>query len=138
MLPSGTIRKMGQYYRNTPEYREEVLRAKKEFFGYEDTSFIDTDQPLFNEWMVYDFKFSDGKGMLEKFYHENPLSIPLYRREIYRSLFENYYGLFQILEVKPFVGLVLKRLSDGKQFEVSEFSATMGTAIDDVFITRVA
>jgi len=33
MLPRGTIRKMGQYYRNTHELKVGVIRAKKEFFN---------------------------------------------------------------------------------------------------------
>jgi len=135
MIQKGTIRKMGQYYRNNSEYAHEILRGLKEFYGKESG---DNDEPLFNEWMMYDFRFSDGKGMLEKFYNENPLEIPLYRREIYSTLTENYYGFFEVLEVRRFQGLSLKRLSDGKTFSVSEMSATMDLDIGDVFITRVA
>ena len=135
MIERGIIRKMGQYYRNNPEYKDEVSRGLREFFGGE---VFDSDQPLFNEWMMYDFKFNDGKGMLEKFYNENPLSIPLYRREIYKTLMENYYGLYEVLEVRKFEGLSIKRLSDGKIFKVSEMSATMDLEKEDVFMTRVA
>lgn len=130
---------MGMYYRNNPEYKEEVLRGLKEFYGKNYVeNFGDNDNPLFNEWMMYDFRFSDGKRMLEKFYNENPLDIPLYRREIYNTLSENYYGLFEVLEVRKFIGLSLKRLSDQKIFDVSEVSATMDLDKDDVFITRIA
>lgn len=135
MIERGTLRKMGQYYRNAPEYREEILRGLREFF---DANVADDDNPLFNEWMMYDFKFSDGKGMLEKFYNDNPLNIPLYRREIYNTLTENYYGLYEVLEVVKFAGLSLKRLSDGKIFEVHEMSATMNLEKEDVIILRVA
>lgn len=135
MIQKGTIRKMGMYYRNAPEYREEILRGLEEFF---EARIIDDDNPLFNEWMMYDFRFSDGKGMLEKFYNENPLNIPLYRREIYNTLTENYYGLYEVQEVRRFVGLTIKRLSDGRIFEVSEMSATVGIEKEDVFISRVA
>ena len=126
---------MGQYFRNDPKYKKEILRGIKEFFG---DSITDNDNPYFNEWMMYDFKFSDKKGMLEKFYNENPLSIPLYRREIYKTLMENYYGFFEVLEVRRFEGLTLKRLEDKKIFDVSEMSATMDLDIGDVFVTRVA
>lgn len=136
MLYPGTIRKVGQYYRNVPEYREEIKRGLREFFDMDNV--VDTDNPLFNEWMMYDFKFSDGKGMLQKFYDENPLSIPDYRREIYKTLMENYYGFFEVLEVRKFSGLSLKRLSDGKTFDVSEMSATMDLENGDIFVCRVA
>lgn len=135
MIPTGTIRKVGQYYRNTPEYKEDVLRGLREFFG---KNVIDNDNPFFNEWMMYDFKFSDGKGMLDKFYNENPLSVPLYRREIYKTLMENYYGFFEVLEVRRLKGLSVKRLEDGKVFDVLEVLATMDLDVGDVFISRVA
>ncbi len=136
MIQKGTIRKMGQYYRNDPRYEEEILRGVIEFYGKKDVG--DADQPLFNEWMMYDFKFSDGKGMLEKFYEENPMEIPLYRREIYKSLMENYYGLFEVLEVKRLQSLLLKRVNDQKIFNVSEISATLDLDVGDIFVTRVA
>ena len=136
MIEKGTIRKMGQYYRSNPQYEKDILRGLREFFGKKNV--VDNDNPLFNEWMMYDFKFSDGRCMLDKFYNENPLGIPLYRREIYNSLRENYYGLFQVLEVRPFAGLVIKRLDDGKIFEVSEMTATIDTEVDDVAVFRVA
>jgi len=136
MIQKGTIRKMGQYYRNDPKYKEEILCGVIEFYGEKNIN--DIDQPLFNEWMMYDFKFSDSKGMLKKFYEENPMGIPLYRREIYRSLMENYYGLFEVLDVKKFQSLLLRRVSDKKIFNVSEISATLDLEIGDIFVTRVA
>ncbi len=135
MIPRGTIRKVGDYYYSNPEYRKEIFRGLKEFFG---ENIPDNDEPLFNEWMTYDFIFSDGKRMLEKFYEENPLSIPLYRREIYKTLLENYYGLFEVTKVVPLKSLSLRRLSDKKEFDVSEVSATMDLEVGDVFVTRVA
>lgn len=143
MIPHGTISKVGQYYMTNSQYNEEIFRALKEFF---DKPNLETDrkihleedeEPLFNEWLFYDFMFSDGKRMMEKFYTENPQSIPEYRRKIYKTLMENYYGLFEVLEVRKFVGLSLKRLVDGKIFEVSEVSATMDLDKGDVFVTRV-
>lgn len=135
MIPKGTIRKVGEYYFNNPKYRDEIFRGLQEFFG---DNIPNNDEPLFNEWMTYNFIFSDGKNMLEKFYEENPLSIPLYRREIYKTLTENYYGLFEVMKVVPFKSLSLRRLSDEKEFDVSEVSATMDLEVGDVFITRVA
>ncbi len=135
MIPKGTIRKVGEYYFGNPNYRNDIFRGLSEFFG---KNIPNNDEPLFNEWMTYNFIFSDGKTMLEKFYNENPLNIPLYRREIYKTLTENYYGLFEVLEVVPFKSLKLRRLSDKKIFDVSEISLTMEIEIGDVFITRVA
>lgn len=136
MVPRGTISKVRGYYITKSEYADEISRACKEFFGEPDSP--ENDNPLFNEWLSYDFRFSDRKSMFEKYYIENPHNLPDYRREIYKTLLENYYGLFEVLEVKRYIGLSLKRLSDGKIFDVSEVSATMDLDKGDVFVTRVA
>lgn len=144
MLKKGTIRNMGSFYINTPEYSGDISRAIRTFFGkknwnsYKDIAFEPFEEGFFNEWLTYDFKFSDGKGMLEKYYYENPENIPEYRRKIYKDLMENYFGLFEILEVRPFNGLKLRRLHDKKEFDVYEMSATTQVEKGDMFFTRVA
>lgn len=81
MIPRGTISKVGKYYMTSPEYKDEIFRSFKEFF---DKPNLETDrnvyleedeEPFFNEWLTYDFRFSDGKSMLEKYYMENPDSL---------------------------------------------------------------
>lgn len=58
MIPKGTIRKVGEYYFNNDKYKTEIIRGIEEFF---DNNIPPNDQPLFNEWMMYNFIFSDGK-----------------------------------------------------------------------------
>ena len=143
MIPRGTISKVGKYYMTSPEYTKDIFRAFKEFFDKPNLEvdrsihLEEDEEPLFNEWLTYDFRFADGKSMLDKYYTENPDSIPEYRRKIYKSLLENHYGLFEVLEVRKFVGLSIKRLEDGKVFDVSEISATMDLDKGDIFVTRV-
>lgn len=146
MLKKGTISRVGIYYIKTPEYKDDIVRAMKAFFkglsGSEEPGnnlFRDIkEEGYFNEWLLYDFKFKDGKGMLEKYYYENPESIPEYRRSIYKDLMENYFGLYEILEIRPFTGLKLRRLEDSKEFDVYEMSLTTQVNIGDLFFTRVA
>ena len=144
MLKKGTILKIREFYINNPEYADDIFRAIKEFFGecgwfkYIDIAFGLYEEGFFNEWLTYDFKFSDGKGMLEKYYFENPNNIPEYRRVIYKNLMENYFGLFEVLDVEPFVKLKLRRIDDLKEFEVREMSATMQAVGGDIFFGRVA
>ena len=143
MIPRGTISRVGQYYMSNPEYTDEIFRAFKEFFDKPDLGtdrnihLEEDEEPLFNEWLTYDFRFSDGKGMLEKYYTENPHNIPEYRRKIYKTLMENYYGFYEVLEVRRMVGLSIRRLHDGKKFDVSEVSATLGLDVEDIFAGRV-
>jgi hypothetical protein len=144
MLKKGTISKVREFYINNPEYLDEIRRAFKTFF--EQTEYVKGEEfslspfanAFFNEWLTYDFKFSDGKVMLEKYYYENPENIPDYRRKIYKDLMENYFGLFEVIEVKLFTGLKLRRIDDRKEFEVSEVSLTTQINKGDLFFSRVA
>lgn len=144
MIQRGVISKVRQYYIDSVEYSDEIFRAVEEFLDKPDLEadgsiyLGESKESLFNEWLTYDFRFSDGKSMLEKFYQENPLNFPEYRRSVYKSLTENYYGFFEVLEVRLCKGLTIKRLSDGKVFDVSEVSATLGMGKQDVFVSRVA
>jgi hypothetical protein len=51
---------------------------------------------------------------------------------------ENYFGLYEILEVRPFNGLKIKRLEDSKEFDVYEMSLTTQVEVGDLFFGRVA
>jgi hypothetical protein len=74
MLKKGTISRVGGFYLKTPEYKDDVIRAIGEFFKdsiYKQTSAnllfrTPQEEEFFNEWFLYDFRFSDNKGMLEK------------------------------------------------------------------------
>lgn len=143
MLKKGTISKVLNFYLTSPEYSKDVQRAFKMFFeqveNYSHKKIISPfAESFFNEWLMYDYKFSDGKGMLEKYYYENPESIPEYRRKVYLDLIENYFGMYEVLEIRLFSGLKLRRIGDLKEFEVLEISLTTQVKIGDLFFNRVA
>lgn len=143
MIPKGVLSKVGDYYFTEKSYSDEIFRAVEEFFDAPNLrrdrqlNAGDGEDELFNEWFLYEFKFSDGKTALEKFYGENPLSIPEYRRKLYRELQENYYGVYEVLEVKPMKGLTLKHLGTEREFTVYEMSASMELEVGDTLIGRV-
>ena len=143
MIKKGTISKVREFYMNNHEYTNDIQRAFKIFFEQNESfksgklSPSIFEEGFFNEWLTYDFKFSNGKGMLEKYYYENPENIPEYRRKIYKDLIENYFGLFEVIEVFLFKGLKLRRVDDFKEFNVSEVSLTTQVNEGDLFFSRV-
>ncbi len=143
MIPKGVLRKVNDYYFTNKEYTDEIFRAAEDFFDVPNLKQDkhldingDGENELFNEWFLYEFKFSDGKTALEKFYSENPMSIPEYRRKLYKELQENYYGVYEVTDVKPMIGLTLKHLGTEKEFVVSEVSASMELERGDTLIGR--
>lgn len=144
MLPRGTISKIREYYFTHHKYKDEILRAMQEFFEYPDLGpgkklrVNEFDEILFNEWLTYDFRFSDWQGMLEKYYNDNPHKLPLYRLPIYKHLQENYFGFYEVLEVNIGQDILLKNLKNNKEYRVKEVAATMNLHKGDVLVNRVA
>lgn len=144
MLPKGTIYKMREYYLTHHKYKDEILRAMQEFFDRPDLEpgkklgIGEFDEILFNEWFVYDFRFSDGQGMLEKYYNDNPHKLPLYGLPVYKHLQKNYFGFYEILEVNIGKDMLLKNLKDNKEYRVKEVAGTMNINKGDVIVNRIA
>ena len=144
MLPRGTIYKMSEYYLTHHKYKDEVLQAMQEFFDCPDLELGKKleigkfDEVLFNEWFVYDFRFSDGQGMLKKYYNDNPRKLPLYGLPVYKHLQENYFGFYKILNVNIGEGILLKNLKDNTEYLVQEVAGTMNIKKGDILVNRVA
>ena len=143
MLPRGTISKIREYYLDHHKYKKEILRAMQEFFEYPDLGpekkleIGEYDEILLNEWLTFDFKFSDGQGMLEKYYNDNPHKLPLYKLSVYKHLQENYFGFYEVLEVNIGENMLLKNLKDDKEYRVKEVAGTMNLHKGDAIVCRV-
>lgn len=144
MLPKGSIAKIYEYYFTTPRYREEVLRAMREFFDRPDLDrggsleMNDRSEGLFNEWFLYDFKLANRKTPLSDFIEENPLQDSKNDIALYRTILKsNEYGLFEVLGVDIDKGLMLKNLQTGKETYVSERKLTSQVGIGSIFFGRI-
>ena len=145
MLVRGTIRKVYDYYFDSPWHKDEVLRAFREFVG-EKMSKTAAMQKIgienegyFNEWFLYDYVRKDRMTTLEHFVNANPLQLTDGEMHFYKTLLEsNRYGLFEIVRVEQMIGMTLKDLQTGTVYEVREMSATLDAHPGSVMFGRVA
>ena len=143
MLPKGSISKIYEYYFTAPRYKEEVLRALREFFDQPDLGkggSLETDETsegLFNEWFLYDFVLSSGRIVLEDFISTNPFKLEDLEMKSYRDLLDSCYGMFEVLEVKLGQGIKIEDMQTGKQWVVSEFNGTFNLGKGFIFFGRV-
>lgn len=138
---AGAIHNIINYYIDSHKYEKEIERAEKEFFTQEDGSFIISMDNLviglFNEWLLFDFKLSSGKGLLEDYYYLNPRKRPLYEMQVCRDLQENVYGPLLVLHVDEGRGMKVKVAHKDKIYYVEEYSATLDLEKGDLFFGRV-
>ncbi len=143
MLPKGAIRNVHEHYFGSPQFRGEVARAFREFFGDADSGKDGALAPpdwaasLFNEWFLFDFVLWNGRTPLEDFIARNPLSLPKEALGLYRALQESRTGLFEVKAIALGESLALKELRTGTRFRVREFSATFTLRKGDLFFGRV-
>lgn len=142
-MEKGTISKVLDYYYQSPEFGEEVLRAFRKFFNRPKLSAGDKlkleeeDEGMFNNWFIFDFRLKNKETPLEYFYERNPYNLPSVRLQIYKDLQKNEYGVFEVLEVKIGEGLKLRNLRNEKEYWVRERMATFQLKKGDLVINRI-
>ncbi len=142
-MEKGTIPKIFDYYFGKAQFKEEVIRALREFFNKSDfkvgdeLKITEEDQAMFNEWFVFDFKLSNGKTPLEDFYEKNLYNLNMLRLQVYKDLQDNQFGLYKVRDIRLGEGLTLENLQTSKVYRVREFSATFGLKEGQVFSARV-
>ena len=141
-MQSGTIENLISYYTGSDKFQEEIERAKKEFFdSHADKIILMLDEkykPYFIEWLVFDFRLKNGKGLLEDYYYRNPRKRPLYEMQVYKDLQDNIYGMVEVQKVYIGEGLDLLMIHTNEKYYVREHSATFSLEKSNVFFTRIA
>lgn len=144
-MKQGIVNTLLEYYLHEPQFQEDILRSAREFFDRPDLEpnnqvplqLSEEEIPLINEWLIFDFKLSNGKTLLEDFAERNPYRLPPEEIKAYRDLTENSYGLYEVKEARWGEGLQLRNLQTNKQYWVREFKGTFQTGAGDVLATRV-
>jgi len=144
-MEKGIIQKIFGYYFTKPQFKEEVLNAIRKFFNKPDLDIgtesklelKESDEEKFNEWFIFDFRFKNGKTPLEDFCERNPYNFNQIRLQTYKDLQENFYGIYEVLEVRTSSGLTLENIQTGKTYKIKEFLGTFETKEGEILFGRV-
>lgn len=144
MLPRGSLRKVYKHYFTTPRYSDDILRAMREFFDRPDLDrggsieYDEKGEGLFNEWLMYDFPFIDGKPMLADFVKNNPLNLSAAELVLYSDLLKsNKYGMYEVISIDRDVGMQIKNVQTKRTVYVRERALTYQANPGYVFFSRV-
>lgn len=131
MIPPGFISKVINYYTSQPKFYAEIDRAVTSFFDIASPDDLTPDmlslecEALLNEWLIFDFQFSDGRTLLQHWIEENPLRVSRDKLHDYQALLQtNCYSLFETVECCPGYSITLRDIFSDTVYEVLERTAS--------------
>jgi len=136
--------KLGQIINYAYTSKEKlILEALKKFFG--DDPLIQeklsdkTINGLFNEWLIFDFKLSNGTSIAGEYYLKNPDNLDQsLLNELEQILSTQFYDLLEIMEVKQGEWIKLYSFKKGVIIKVWDIAGS-SSAVDKTTLTgRVA
>jgi hypothetical protein len=93
---------------------------------------------LFNEWVIFDYKFKGYKNYLDKYIQTNPDYLDNEQLEEYKILNSTQrYRLFSIEKISPELGLMLKDILNGKDDFVFDKALTRQVKIGMQIFLRI-
>lgn len=128
---------------NNPNYRREMERATREFFGvesideFEKLKIHEQEMSYFNEWLVFDFALENGLNLLKDFCHHNPLKLSPTELKVYWDLQNNESGFWETKKIDLDSGLEIVNVQNKNKYYVNEISGTYQLVVGDIFYGRV-
>lgn len=128
---------------STPERKDELLRAKAEYFAlageiFEDDRSFDTRMGAFLEYWLFDRKLegTDTTPAQAFLAAEGP-SLPPDERDAFDGLTRTVHGVFEVRKLVTKTGLKVRELVTGADHEVYERRGLIGLAKGDLLEARL-
>ncbi len=122
-------------------YEDSVQEALLEFFS--DSGFPDEGQmrdafPLFDEWLIYDFKRKNGASFLAEYVLTNPDKLDDKTLSALHQVAESHwFGGFEIVSVKRSQWIELEHLFSGKRVKVHDILSSKSIPREGTLIGRI-
>jgi hypothetical protein len=115
----------GDWLSDEPEERVKELMA------------MDTVENAYRTWFVFDFDGGDGRTLLDEFLESQARNLSSGESRYLEAVRESHLRLYEVLDVKPEEGLVLRDLWDDRQLFVRERAGTRQIVAWDLIVARV-
>jgi len=138
---SNVRRLLEHFFRD--ENDEEVRRALNEFTDGEldrkGQISLDNEEgeAQMSDWIVYDYRFSNGKGLVENFLDENAEHLSVAEKKSFEEMLLNKFGFFEVKAIEPEKSISLESLHSHKMYKAVEKMGTRGSRVGDILICRV-
>ena len=123
-------------------YKDEITRAKTDFFGQTSSFEEDNDQyeakmSLFLDWYIFDRDLSDvGLTPLESIKEIGTLTIDETEKPVLDSLLNSKHSIFEFRKIKG-SDVYIKDLIGRKKFVITDSHVTIGFSKDEFFEARL-
>lgn len=107
----------------------EIERALEEFFGRDRPTKDEDDLvfPLFNEWLINDFRQTSGISFLAEYCVINPDDLDeVIRKRLEQVVETAYYSMFELQGAKPGFTVIVEDLESGKKMTVWDEKGSFG------------
>lgn len=134
-MQKGLIDKILNY--GFENYRNDIQRAMDDFFGESIYDLSERDVAYFNEWLIFDYRFSDGKSFLESYIEKNRYFLSKENEDCV-NLFENTLSIFKTLSVSRGNSMTALDVCSGKEYFILERQGTEYLKKNDLILCRIA
>ena len=145
MLPSGSLKQIVDFFTANPFYSDEIKGAVLEFFNlkkiedFADLELSTTQEGIFNEWVLFDFKLENGNNLIQEYREVTKQHTDQTLLSLYDDLIKTQnFGFFEVISVRIDEGLTMRDLKTDTIYEVKEKSATHNLRPGNIFFNRVA
>jgi hypothetical protein len=145
--PESRLRERLDAYIQRSLPKTEVRRALREYFGDRmdldektlefDPETVDAEWPAFLDWLLYDFRISEGQTPMTRFLAERGHSLPADERAILEEWQDTTVGLLEVMDLDPGKSLTLRDVFTGESFQVREVRGSLSAARWDLLSNRV-
>ncbi|MDD2554411.1 MAG: SEC-C domain-containing protein, partial [Desulfotomaculaceae bacterium] len=122
-------------------FSRDAARAQDLYLGYIDKRLIDSDDDFIMErcleWFIFDYRLNSGRTIIETYrdeYHQ-VLSGP--EATLLQSWTDSYNSLYEVIEVLPEEGLIIKDIFDPVGIKISDVNASLNIEQGSILLMRV-
>jgi hypothetical protein len=136
--------RLGRIIDYISEDRTVVERAFKEFFKNVSFEKLDSNLqaqvfPLFNEWLIFEYKLLSGSTPIAEYFLRNPNQLPNNQiKELEQIVKTQKYEMLEIDEVKRGEWIMAYGLLSGKNYKIYDIKGSLTIQEKGVFYGRIA
>ena len=132
--------KLGQFA-DQQDFVNDAAHAQDHYLGYIDKELIDSDDDFIMErcfeWFIFDYGLGNGKTIIETYLDRHRQTLSKHEIALLQKWSVSYNSLYEVIEVLPEEGLIIKDVFDPTQIKVSDVSASFDIEQGSILLMRV-
>lgn len=128
-------------FADQPDFANDAAHAQDLYLEYIDKELIDSDDDFIMErcfeWFIFDYRLCSGKTIIETFHDRHRQSLSKHEVALLQKWAISYNSIYEVIEVLPEEGLIIKDIFNPTQIKVSDISASFDMEQGGILLMRV-